>query len=152
MFNSFFIQSSIILSTRENLNYSPFFVQPIFREGGFFTLISQFQAPSHFFLAYLEDFKMDPNRAQPLVTCSMFSELSETLDIHLIRCDVINKGLEDIEGFKATESILEMYTKDEEYEKVKTFNQQPDSFDFDDFISCQNQKWKDSFASDNTTN
>ena len=89
---------------------------------------------------------MDPARAQPLVTCSVFSDLSESLDIHLVRCDVVNKGLEDLEGFKAAESILDMYSKEEEYEKVKTFNNEPDSFDFDDFISCQNQKWKDSFS------
>jgi len=91
---------------------------------------------------------MDPNRAQPLVTCSIFSDLTDKLDIHLVRYDVISKGLEDIEGFKATENILQTYIKDEEFEKVKTFNHDPNNFDFDDYISCQNQKWKDESSSE----
>ena len=85
---------------------------------------------------------MDPNRAQPLITCSIFSDLSDELGIHLVRCDVINKGLQEIEGFKATENILDMYFEENEYKKVEAFNKKPESFDFDDYISCQNQKWR----------
>ena len=43
---------------------SPFFIQPIFREDGHFMLVSQFFEPSHFIMAYLEDYKMDPAAAQ----------------------------------------------------------------------------------------
>ncbi|KAL7580074.1 hypothetical protein ACA910_005059 [Epithemia clementina (nom. ined.)] len=62
---------------------SPFFIQPVFREDGFFNLISQFQSPSHFLLAYLEDYKMDPHAASPLLTFSVFDDYAESKDVSL---------------------------------------------------------------------
>lgn len=106
-------------------------------------LLSQFQAPSHFLLAYLEDYKMDPNRAQPLMTFSIFNDLVKSHNISLIRCDVINKGIEEGEGHKVMDMLVESYEVDEAFGRwVKQFNEQPASFDVDDYISCMNQKWK----------
>lgn len=121
----------------------PFLVQPVFREGGFFTLLSQFQDPCHFFLAYLEDYRADPNRAQPLVSFSIFPELADDVGVHLMRCEVINKGIDEAEGLRVAESVLDMYAKDEEFEKVIQFNERPAEFDVDDYISYQNRKWND---------
>lgn len=126
----------------ERAKESPFFVQPIFRDEGYFMLVSQFQEPSHFLMAYLEDYKMDPARAQPLLTFSVFDDLAKKLDLGLVRCDIVNKGIEDDEGRRVVNSMLEAYKTDDEYLKVKAFNQTPDSFDVDDYISCQNQRWK----------
>uniref|UniRef100_A0A7S2EBW8 ATP synthase mitochondrial F1 complex assembly factor 1 n=1 Tax=Trieres chinensis TaxID=1514140 RepID=A0A7S2EBW8_TRICV len=124
----------------------PFFVQPIFREedkkDGYFMLLSQYQGPSHFLMAYLEDYKMDPARAQPLLTFSVFDDLSETLGVGLVRCDVINKGIEDDEGRKVMNNALDSYRKDEEFFRVRAFNEAPESFDVDDYISCQSRKWR----------
>lgn len=120
-----------------------FFVQPIFRETGFFVLLSQFQTPSHFLLAYLEDYKMDPNRAQPLMTFSIFNDLVESHNLSLVRCDIINKGIEDNEGRKVMQHLLDAYRTEKEYVAVKTFNKEPNKFDFDDFISRMNKKWKE---------
>lgn len=122
---------------------SPFFILPIFRGEGYFNLVCEFQKPSHFFLAYLEDYQMDPSRAQPLITFSIFPDLSDKLGINLVRCDIINKGIGDIEGFKAVESILNMYKNDKEFERIRIFNEEPQSFDFDDYVAIQNQRWKD---------
>jgi hypothetical protein len=121
----------------------PFFIQPIFREDGYFTLVSQFQSPSHFLLAYLEDYKMDPARAQPLITFSVFDDLADEFDIGLVRVDVINKGIEDDEGLRCVNSLLNAYGKDELFTNVHAFNKKPESFDFDDYIAQQNQKWKE---------
>lgn len=138
----------IIMSGKESADVlkhakeCPFFVQPIFRDEGYFMLVSQFQEPSHFLMAYLEDYKMDPARAQPLLTFSVFDDLSKKLDLGLVRCDILNKGVEDNEGRKVVNNMLDAYKKDEEFFKVRAFNQAPDSFDVDDYISCQNQKWK----------
>jgi len=121
----------------------PFFIEPIFRDDGFFMLLSQFQTPSHFLLAYLEDYKMDPNRAQPLLTFSIFNDMVESHDISLLRCDVINKGIEESEGRKVMEFLVDCYKVEEEHEKwVKEFNEKPATFDVDDYIACMNQKWK----------
>jgi len=121
-----------------------FFISPIFREDGFFMLLSQYQTPSHFLLAYLEDYKMDPNRAQPLMTFSVFNDLAESHNLSLVRCDIINKGIEESEGKKVMQNMLDAYRLEEDYTKVQDFNTKPEKFDVDDFISCMNQKWKGS--------
>lgn len=105
-------------------------------------LLSQFQTPSHFLLAYLEDYKMDPNRAQPLLTFSIFNDFVDEHDISLVRCDIINRGIEEDEGRKVVENLLDAYRTDEDYERVLMFNKEPAKFDVDDFISCMNFKWK----------
>ena len=106
-------------------------------------LLSQFQTPSHFLLAYLEDFKMDPNRAQPLMTFSVFNDLAESHKVSLVRCDVINKGIEESEGVRVMQNVLDAYRLDEDFTRVEEFNEKPTTFDVDDFISSMNQKWKD---------
>ena len=121
---------------------SPFFVQPIFRDDGFFMMISQFQNPSHFLMAYLEDYRMDPAAAQPLLTFSIFDDYAISKDLTLVRCDILNRGLHDSEGRKLVENVMESYICDVEYAAVQTFNQRPQSFDVDDFISRQNEKWR----------
>ena len=85
---------------------------------------------------------MDPARAQPLLTFSVFDDLVCDLGIGLVRCEIINNSIEDDEGRKVVQNMLDSYTKDDEYVKVCAFNETPDSFDVDDFISCQSQKWK----------
>ena len=108
---------------------------------GFFMLISQFQAPSHFLMAYLEDYKMDPHSATPLLTFSIFDDYSSK-DIYLVRCDILNKNIGMNEGQKVVESILENYRREDDYSVVKMFNEHPDDFDVDDFISRMNDRWK----------
>lgn len=86
---------------------------------------------------------MDPAAAQPLMTMSVFNDYADKLNLTLVRCDIINKGIEDGEGLKVANNLLDSYRNDEEYDTVKGFNGKPDTFDIDDFISVQNQKWKD---------
>jgi len=133
-------QGKLIL---ERAGKMKFFIQPIFRESGFFMLLSQFQTPSHFLMAYLEDYKMDPNRAQPLVTFSIFNDLADSHDLSLVRCDIINQGIEEDEGRKVMQTMLSAYEIEENYSRVKDFNQEPEKFDLDDYISCMNEKWKE---------
>lgn len=94
-------------------------------------------------MAYLEDFKMDPSRAQPLLTFSVFDDYTESKDITLVRADVLNKGIADDEGLKIVQSMLDGYKNDEEYMVVNAFNKKPETFDLDDFIARQNKKWRD---------
>jgi ATP11 protein len=126
---------------------SPFFIQPIFREDGYFMLVSQFMEPSHFLLAYLEDYKMDPASAQPLLTFSVFVDYADPpKSLTLVRADILNRGINDEEGLKVVRAMLDHYVKDDEYALVKAFNVKPDSFDIDDFIAQQNAKWKQDAA------
>lgn len=120
----------------------PFIVQPVFRDDGFFMLLSNFQSPSHFLLAYLEDYKMDPHSATPLITFSVFDDLADDKDIALVRCDVLNKSIEDDEARKVVEGVIDNYRNQEDYGAVKTFNEKPAAFDIDDYISRMNHRWK----------
>lgn len=137
------------ITIKERARTCPFFVQPIFRDDGFFMLLSQFLSEYDvFMLAYLEDYKMDPAAAQPLVTCSVFTDYADTLDLTLVRCDIINKGIYDSEGYQVTNCLLSSYQNDDEYEAVKAFNGKQDAFDVDDYVAIQKQKWKQDQAGD----
>jgi hypothetical protein len=127
-------------------------VQPVFRDDGYFMMVSQFMEPSHFLMAYLEDFKMDPARAQPLLTFSVFDDYAEDKGITLVRADIMNRGIEEDEGLKIVNSMLDGYTKDEEYMVVKAFNKNPATFDLDDFVSRQGEKWREGTPTVDTKN
>jgi hypothetical protein len=115
-------------------------------DSGFFTLVSQYMDPAHFCLAYLEDYKMDPHSATPLLTFSIFNELAESKDLSLIRCDVLNRSIPDNEGQKIVSSIIASYQDD--YETVQTFNLSPQQFNIDDYISKMSAQWKRAERSD----
>jgi hypothetical protein len=122
---------------------SPFFVQPIFRDDGYFMLVSQYQNPCHFLMAYLEDFKMDPSAAQPLLNFSIFDDYIESKDLALVRAEILNRGIEDGEGLTIVQNMIDGYTNDDEFMVVSSFNKKPETFDLDDFIARQNVKWRD---------
>jgi hypothetical protein len=105
-------------------------------------MMTQFQQPAHFLMAYLEDYKMDPSRAQPLMTFSVFDDFSAEKDITLIRCDILNRAIEDQEGLKVVHNLLDVYKNEDEYVVVQSFNKAPQTFDFDGFIAKQTEKWR----------
>lgn len=103
-------------------------------------LVSQFQKPAHFLIAYLEDFKMDPSAATPLLTFSVFTDYAANKDVTLVRCDVLNPSLQEAEGRKVVESFLRNYHDD--YAEIQTFNEKPAKFDVDDFVARMDARWK----------
>jgi ATP synthase mitochondrial F1 complex assembly factor 1 len=111
---------------------------------GFFMLLSQFQDPNHFLLAYLEDYKMDPTSATPLLTFAVFTDFAETKDLSLVRADVLNASITDNEAYKVVSSVLSNYKSDDEYGSVQVFNRQSSDFDVDDYISRMNDRWNQS--------
>ena len=101
-------------------------------------VVSQFQEPSYFLLAFLEDYTMDPAAAQPLITISVFDDLAETKDVVLLRCDIINKGIEDDEGYKICQNLIKDYLHGD---AVQMFNTKPDAFNIDDFVKEKQAQW-----------
>ena len=85
---------------------------------------------------------MDPAAAQPLLTFSVFDDYADSKDLTLVRCDIINKGIQDQEGRKVVTHIIDSYLTDTGFVSVEAFNQRPKTFDVDDFIARQNEKWK----------
>mmetsp|Transcript_36339 Transcript_36339/g.53118 ORF Transcript_36339/g.53118 Transcript_36339/m.53118 type:complete len:318 (-) Transcript_36339:108-1061(-) len=131
-------------NTEGNKNKCGFFISPIFRDSGFFMLVSQFMEPNHFVFAYLEDYRLDPARAQPLLSVTIFDELVDSHDITLVRCDVVNRGVSDHEAYRVLQSHLDAYYRmKEEFELVQTFNLAPNLFDVDDYISRKSIKWRE---------
>lgn len=120
---------------------SPFYIQPIFRDDGHFMLVSQFFEPSHFIMAYLEDYKMDPAAAQPLLSFSVFDDYAKDKDLTLVRADILNNGIDEGEGLNVVKSMLDNYKDDDEYVNVRVFNANPNSFNHDDFIAQKSRKW-----------
>lgn len=142
-----------------------YFIHPIFRDTGFFMLLSQFYPENNFFLfCYLEDFKKDPAGASPLMTYAIFNDLTSNgddidstnttvveethdettsladLDLTLIRAEVLTKGISDDESLQIITNLKDLYL--EKNDLVDTFNNNPEKFDVDDYISQQNQCWK----------
>lgn len=101
-------------------------------------VVSQFQEPSYFLLAFLEDYKMDPAAAQPLITISVFDDLAEKRDVVLLRCDIINKGIEDDEGYKICQNLIKDYL---DFDSVEMFNTKPDAFNIDEFVKEKQEQW-----------
>ncbi|GKY99444.1 hypothetical protein MPSEU_000898900 [Mayamaea pseudoterrestris] len=124
----------------ERARKCPFFIQPVFRDDGFFMLVSQYMDPSHFCMAYLEDYKMDPHSATPLLTFSVFNDFADIKNISFVRGDILNRGIADNEGQQIVLSMLKSYIQD--HETIKKFNQTPQQFDIDDYISKMSARWK----------
>lgn len=104
-------------------------------------MVSQFQAPAYFLLAYLEDYKMDPHSATPLLTFSVFNDYATSKDISLVRCDILNRSIASDEGKKVVQALLDNYRMDESFHSVQSFNENPNAFDIDDYISQMNERW-----------
>ena len=85
---------------------------------------------------------MDPNRAQPLLTFSLFDDLCDDKDLGLVRADIVNKGISHFEGLQIVKNTIDCYGKDGEYGLVKVFNEQPGVFDVEDYIAIQRGKWR----------
>ncbi|EED94756.1 hypothetical protein THAPSDRAFT_261387 [Thalassiosira pseudonana CCMP1335] len=120
----------------------PFFIHPVFRDEGHFMIVSQFQAPNHFLLAFLEDYQMDPSRAQPLLTVSVFDDLADSKDLALVRCDIINQGIEEDEGYKLCQCLLGDYSDEDDFRLVHLFNKKPDAFNVDEYLKEREKSWK----------
>jgi len=147
---------------------SPFFIHPIFRDNGYFMLLSQFYHENNVFLfCYLEDYKMDPAGASPLMTCAVFNDYAsskeeendanivvvdddesltddddndELLDLSLVRAETLTSGISDDESLQIVTNLRDLYL--DKKDLVHLFNSNPEKFDVDDYISQQNQSWK----------
>eukprot|EP00952_Eustigmatos_sp_NYUAD-ZCMA_P012402 49873-Eustigmatos_ZCMA.PRE.1 len=67
--------------------YSRLFLHPIFREGGYMTMISQFQDMC-FLYTYLEDYRANPNTAKPWMSLTLYDEFTQDKGLGLLRGDV----------------------------------------------------------------
>jgi hypothetical protein len=93
-------------------------------------------------MAYLEDYKLDPARATPLLTVSVFNDYADSLDLSLVRCDVVNTQISMREAELVVMSTLQAYTSKDK-SLVYTFNHHSADFDVQEYVARQNQWWKE---------
>ena len=106
-------------------------------------LLSQFQSPNIFLLAFLEDYRMDPSAASPLLTISIFDDLAVAKGVTLVRCDIINRGISEEEGYKICKGLLEDYSEEDRFGDVHMFNKMTEKFDADKYVEERERRWKE---------
>ena len=83
-------------------------------------------------MTWLEDFKKNPLNANPYLVMTCFDELLRKKQRALLRGDIISHMTKE-EGSVVMSQFLDSYLIDHEYEKVRKFNDEPNSFDFEEY-------------------
>ena len=114
---------------------SPVFVWPVPKgeAPNHFVLVSKQQDKS-FLLTYLGDYQVNPTEANPYMVLTCFDELLESKGIMLLRGDLISHLSED-EGFVLMNQLLDGYLHDTNFETIKKFNHEPDTFDYTEYMN-----------------
>lgn len=128
-----------------------FFIAPVFEpkeesketnSAGYYNLIVQFFEPSHFVCANLSAYQQNPAEAPPVLSFSVFDDYIESLNITLVRADVVVDSFQDDSVFKVIGGVLKRYDgRDYDKDYVHQFNNAPGDFNFDDFIESSRQIW-----------
>ena len=116
-----------LLSSR--LERAPMFVLPVRKdEGAYFTLLSQWSGPNCF-LTFLEDYRQNPQGAEPWLLISMFGEFLADRDLSLVRA-TFSEQLTKPEAAEVLELWRSLYLG-ENFKHVEAFNAGSPDFDFD---------------------
>ena len=110
----------------------PIFVLPLQREGGFMVMLSQFKGGT-LNLTYLEDFRKQPNAAEPYMTAKLYTELVEEKGVVLARAHLDTDRLELAEAEQLLDAFMRVYTTAEMFEYVDKFNNAPAEFSFEEW-------------------
>jgi hypothetical protein len=119
-----------------------FFIHPIFREGGHFMMLTEFQ-DRHFLTTYLEKFKENPTASTPQLTVTVYDELVAEKGLALVRGDIIS-SIDKTEAARLVNGgdasglglggVLGSYINEELYSHVEAFNLTPQQFDLDAYM------------------
>lgn len=107
-----------------------FFTFPVFRDPGFFVLLSQFQE-NHWILTYLADFQKNPAEAQPYLTITVYEDLAKSKGLVLLRADVCNLlTVTRDDAIALLELVCKFHVSESLFQHVLTFNKAPRTFDY----------------------
>lgn len=112
----------------------PYFVFPVQKgDGKFFTVLSQFQ-DNYCIFTYLEDYRKDPNNAEPYMAVAFHEDFQDKKGLVLVRGD-FSAHLTKDEARRLLWLLSHYYLK--EPKLVRTFNKEPEKFDFNSYLqSC----------------
>ena len=85
-------------------------------------------------LTFLGDFQANPTGANPYMVFTCFDELVKSKGIALMRGDLIS-NLDEDEGRALMTTLMNGYMLDSEYETIHQFNNEPDKFDYNSYIT-----------------
>lgn len=107
------------------------FVLPIDNENGFFVVVAQYQDKS-WFVTYVEDFKKNPDAAQPYLVITIYPELSESKGLVLLRADICALAtLTKTDAARILEQLVTFYGDDTHFQHVYSFNKTPREFNYE---------------------
>jgi len=104
------------------------FPVPKEKDNSYFMLVCQNQEKS-FILTYLEDFRAKGDRANPYLVLTCFDEVVKSKGLALMRGDIISH-MSKAEGTVILNQIMDAYMIDENLERVRQFNHEPQKFDY----------------------
>lgn len=105
------------------------FIFPVAREGGHFIVLSQVQEKLALF-TYLEDYKKDPQNAQPYMAVTFYDELAASNDVVLARGDLNPGALNTVEATRLLDLLRSFYV--DQSGDIESFNK--GTFDFEGHI------------------
>ena len=117
-------------SLLERVKSCPQFIFPVFAsKDAYYLMFSQFQ-DSIFFLTYLDDYRNNPDTAQPYMTVNLFQDLKESKSLVLGRADHL-PNLQRHEAEALLAAVTGSYLDEGTFSShIRTFNQAPEKFDF----------------------
>ena len=103
----------------QNARNSPFFIFPVPKllDNSHFVLVSQAQEKS-FVLTWLDEYRQNPQAANPYMVLTCFDELTLSKGVGLMRGDVI-QSLSRNEGRVIMEQVMDTYMTADGYEKAR---------------------------------
>ena len=114
---------------------SPNYLFPVFAsKEAYYLMFSQFQ-DNMFFLTFLDDYRNNPDTAQPYMTIRMFDDLASSKDICLKRADHL-PNLSSAEAQVLQSMVTNAYLDNEYFTThIETFSAAPEKFDFEKAVS-----------------
>lgn len=114
----------------------PLFVFPLSREKGYVSILAHMQLNQNgkCLFSSLKDYQSNPSSYVPWINVSYFRELELSKGIVLMRAEIDPKMIKISEA-QYLVNLWQLYMLDESrYQKVKQFNHDPKSFDFNQVI------------------
>jgi hypothetical protein len=111
-------------------------IYPIYRNRGFFLLLSQYQDANHTVFCNFEDFKKDPHTAMPWMVVTLYTELAKSKNLILLRADITNRNLKKEEAIRVLKLWKLMYLdpSGDFYAHVEKLNLNPSEFSMERFL------------------
>uniref|UniRef100_A0A0G4H955 Uncharacterized protein n=1 Tax=Chromera velia CCMP2878 TaxID=1169474 RepID=A0A0G4H955_9ALVE len=121
-----------------NMRSCPLFLLPLPRpNGGVINLLLQCQDGRHVLVTPLEEYKTKGERAPAVAVVTAFGDLLGTRGVSLWRADALSADLSGRDARFVLSFVLRAYGTDELFQWVRTFNERPQEFSFDDFLRTQ---------------